>query len=178
MHNTGEQDAEYGDNSCIMGNAKNWRGINAPHRMVLNWINPSNYRELAGACSDSLLFTLTSLHILPPDPEQPELQTPALLQSPQALTQVIMFPRHGGGTYYVSLRASAGYDSTLSFLWADKVTVHYHLDHSTNRQTNSQLVTVLAPGMQWGDAESGVVVVSAHSHIRFGWCNGSLPMEL
>lgn len=35
LNNDGIQDAEYGDNSCIMGNAKNWRGINAPHRMCV-----------------------------------------------------------------------------------------------------------------------------------------------
>ena len=117
MHVAGNQDAEYGDNSCIMGNAKNWRGINAPHRMILNWIDFKHYNEMSGMCSESSIITLTSLHVAPP------IITPVLQPSADGSaasgqhqeeqlslvhTSVIMFPKHGGGSYYVSFRASKG----------------------------------------------------------------------
>ena len=51
LNNDGIQDAEYGDNSCIMGNAKNWRGINAPHRMCVFYFPTSGGTFfLGGVC--------------------------------------------------------------------------------------------------------------------------------
>jgi hypothetical protein len=144
-NNDGTQDNEYGDNSCLMGNAKNWRGMNAPHRVALNWIDTSNVLEFEGKCSESGIYTLSSLHVAP-------------RPGAGAITNVILFPRSGGGDYYVSLRGSEGYDTHLGPLWSDKVTVHYHFEHTTIRQTNSQLVTLVTAGSEWTD--EGHVAIS------------------
>ena len=61
----GNQDSEYGDNSCIMGNAKNWRGLNAPHRLALNWIEDANVKTLDGTCESSGIFNLAALSRVP-----------------------------------------------------------------------------------------------------------------
>lgn len=147
-NNDGVEDAEYGDNSDVMGSSTNWRGMNSVHRIVLNWL-PTNiiqsYTEAELTCSNDVHKTLVSLS-----------RAYDASVGPSAIT----FPRiaAGRGTYYVSLRTSNGVDASLAGTWQNKVFVHYHATHSTRFQVNSHLVTTLTAGQSWTETTTGVTV--------------------
>lgn len=143
--NDGVQESEYGDNSDVMGSTTNWRGMNAAHRYVLNWVDPINqvinYEQWQMHCHTPVNLRLWSL------------STPSQTNKIEMLTVYRGSP--GGGKYYISLRTNRGYDQDLNAVWQNQVYIHYLTMHSTRFQTNSQLVARLYGGNQyWMDVSS------------------------
>eukprot|EP00041_Stephanoeca_diplocostata_P017262 m.344272 g.344272 ORF g.344272 m.344272 type:complete len:873 (+) comp20644_c0_seq1:123-2741(+) len=145
-NNDGVQDSEYGDNSDVMGSSTNWRGMNAPHRMAMDWVPFANVKSFPSwemTCQQSNNLQLASLS------RQPNSNRGYSVASFSRLAA-------GRGTYFVSLRTAHGVDNSLASVWKNRVYVHYHAAHSTRYQVNSQLVKVMGTGDKFADDVTGV----------------------
>eukprot|EP00040_Diaphanoeca_grandis_P005171 m.31653 g.31653 ORF g.31653 m.31653 type:complete len:878 (+) comp16498_c0_seq1:353-2986(+) len=172
--NDGVQENEYGDNSDLMGSTTNWRGFNAPHRVVMNWIpneidHIRSFQDWMIQCEHPAQMKLFSIS------RQLEGTNKVILKVPRKSP--------GGGNYFISYRTSSGYDTGLSSVWKNKVYVHYHTTHSTRFQTNTQLVERLEGGNSFSDPNSPVTinVISTHTDyalISYQFCRaGEIPIQ-
>eukprot|EP00039_Didymoeca_costata_P027218 m.17817 g.17817 ORF g.17817 m.17817 type:complete len:1258 (+) comp6118_c0_seq1:95-3868(+) len=162
--NDGQQDyglfGEYGDHSGIMGNSGLWRGVNAPHRVTLGWVEGDHKLHMDGSCSSSRDIKIQSLY------HRPEAYD---------LPGVITFPRPRGGLYTISLRTSIGYDNTMSSTFLNKVQVNYEI----NPNLISLHVAGLVTGGQFVDGDNIRVFVKTMDRdtatLEVDFCGGNPP---
>jgi hypothetical protein len=131
--NNGEKDhgliGEYGDLSGIMGNSGRWRGVNAPHRIALGWIESGLVLDVQSACTyqppvqanTSILPDATILPIATND--HPVSIRLAALNSVPVDDQhsALKVPRERGGFYFISVRTDTGYDEAMDELFVNRV---------------------------------------------------------
>ena len=186
--NDGVQENEYGDNSDLMGSTTNWRGLNAPHRMVMHWLDEITQVEAFEswdvACTAPQQLRLASLST--PSADASIVDDGAAVRMSGGETKLVLtVPRKmpTEGKYYVSLRTSAGVDTGLATVWKNQVYIHYLTMHSTRFQTNTQLVTRLVAGQTFTDAVSKFTITvndidaaAGHADITFHFCaEGEVP---
>ena len=139
-HNMGLQHStsptqEYGDFSCAMGASGMLRCFNAPQSYALGWADP--------------LAVLNSTNL--PDNKWQTYDVPALQTSSVNMLQI--FPTWTGAklpTFYVSYRASAGYD-VLTPQYDKKVYVHVYNGSRVPFATKPELQQILGAGTGWAD---------------------------
>jgi hypothetical protein len=145
MGHASTPDAEYGDNTDIMGLAQNkLRQVNAAHKHQMGWVPTPD----AVAVSASGVFSLAPLEL-----------SPGTATAPQALT---IAKSDTGDFYYVSYRRKLGFDTNLSLSYVDRLSVHrYKGDGSAD---NTQLLALLTDGQSYVDAVNGITVTQvSHS---------------
>jgi hypothetical protein len=158
-NNDGSKDGglsgEYGDHSGIMGNSALWRGVNAPHRLQLGWLAPTNVLTLAAATSRTVTIN-------------------TLFGTPGSGYSAVKIPRPTGGNYWVSFRGSQGYDRTMSTSFVSKVQVKYEL--SVAQPTMH--IKGLTNGQSFSDGSLSVTVKSLTANsasVQFGGGGGPSP---
>ena len=193
--NNGHEDDEYGDNSDLMGFQKYWRGMNAPHRVLLGWMPEQAIAEMTPKedCSNkqSRIVTLTSLASL----ERPTAQHPGVVTLPRSSK---LNEDAGQGRYYVSFRAATNLDKSFTEQanrgfkrnqatgkmeiedpmhdYMNKAFVHYTFNNEDIQ--NTELVQTLAVGDVFEDKVSKVRVTflgwsGAQGQVKVDLCGGA-----
>lgn len=148
--NDGEKDAgitgEYGDHSGIMSNSGIHRGVNAPHRIGLGWLDESHVLKVADSCRSKQTVKLMPLQ-----------STPA-----SGKYSVIRIVRNSGGYYYVSHRNDQGYDEEMSTNFVNRVSIHYEPSGLADAKT--YYIAGLGDGGSFSDPHTLAVTVTSISH--------------
>ena len=145
-HNLGMDHAStptsgYGDSTDPMAyGSTRLRGVNAPHRQQLGWIEPAGRQFV----TQSGVYNLAPL-----------ATDPAIAVAPRTLA--IAKP-DTGETYYVSYRVGQGFDNNIDGGYLDKLSVHRFKDDGS--ASKSVLLAGLGDGQQFVDAINGITVTA------------------
>ena len=145
--------AQYGDNSGMMGASYNLTYANPLRAEHLGYLSNSAITELSTTPSISN-YTLSPL---------------VLGQETPANAQVLKIPAKDGGYFYFSVRNDYGYDVNLNSSYRTGLSVHRG-DAATPRNTTAYIKT-LSDGESFIDELSGITVTQTASAADNSWVN-------
>lgn len=143
-HNLGMDHAatptsEYGDGTDPMSLSENLvRGLNAPHRQQLGFLDSQATRQITQPGS----YDLSALAL-----------DPALATAPRILT---LAKPDTGEFYYVSYREPEGYDNYIDSSYFDRLSIHRYKGDGSAAKT--YLVARLADGERFTDPVNGIAI--------------------